>query len=181
MRGREKLAVGVTFAAAAAGSGALVGFAAGALAAVPGVAPPGLRVVAGAALAAVLADGVAARTGLLHPLSVGRQVPALWGRVFSPRTVALLYGTRLGVGPLTLLPTWTWWAAMLPAAAHGPGTAALAGATFGAVRIVAVLAVAEYARREMSARMRRVRAAERHASTASAGVVLGACASLLAF
>lgn len=75
------------------------------------------------------------------PLSVLRQVPQLWGRIFSPRVVAVLYGARLGVGPLTILRTWLWWAAFLAASSAGPWWGAAVGAGFGGVRVVAMLAV----------------------------------------
>src|SRR4051812_20419621 len=75
------------------------------------------------------------------PLSVARQVPQLWGRIFSPRVVAVLYGARLGVGPLTILRTWLWWGCFLAGASAGWRWAALVGAVFGASRGVAMLSV----------------------------------------
>jgi hypothetical protein len=78
---------------------------------------------------------------VVPPPSVSRQVPQLWGRIFSPRVVAVLYGARLGVGPLTILRTWLWWGCFLAGASAGPGWGAAVGALFGASRIVAMLAV----------------------------------------
>jgi hypothetical protein len=93
-----------------------------------------------ALVACVLAlDAVGRR--VVPPLSVARQVPQLWGRIFSPRVVAVLYGARLGVGPLTILRTWLWWGCFLAGASAGPGWGAAVGALFGASRIVAMLAV----------------------------------------
>ena len=102
-------------------SGALVGFALGLLP-VPD-APYWLAIVA-----AVL-DALRVPT-----LAVRRQVPQYWGRIFPPRTVAVLYGARLGVGPLTLLPTWLWWAAIVIGASRGPWVGAATGATFAVAR-----------------------------------------------
>lgn len=104
-------------------SGALVGFALG-LVPVPD-APYWLAIVA-----AVL-DALRVPT-----LAVRNQVPQYWGRIFPPRTVAVLYGARLGVGPLTLLPTWLWWAAIVIGASRGPWIGAATGATFAVARTV---------------------------------------------
>src|SRR4029078_11442297 len=78
---------------------------------------------------------------VVAPLSVARQVPQLWGRIFSPRVVAVLYGARLGVGPLTILRTWLWWGCFLAGASAGLGWGAVVGALFGAGRVLAMLGV----------------------------------------
>ena len=104
-------------------SGALVGFALGVVP-MPD-APYWLAIVA-----AVL-DALRVPT-----LAVRQQVPQYWGRIFPPRTVAVLYGARLGVGPLTLLPTWLWWAAIVIGATRGPWVGAATGATFAVARTV---------------------------------------------
>jgi hypothetical protein len=52
----------------------------------------------------------------LRPVSVNRQVPRSWGHDHGPWKAALRYGVRLGVGPATMLNTWTWWAGALLAA-----------------------------------------------------------------
>ena len=114
-------------------SGALVGFAMG-LAPLPD-APTWLAIVA-----AVL-DALRVPT-----LAVRRQVPQYWGRIFPPRTVAVLYGARLGVGPLTLLPTWLWWAALAIGSSRGPWLGAAAGATFAVVRTLTMWAAGTRAR-----------------------------------
>jgi hypothetical protein len=79
----------------------------------------------------------------VRPPSVRAQVPAYWGRIFDARTVALLYGARLGIGPLTILPTWLWWAALLLGASEGPWPSALVGATFAVTRTLTSWAAGE--------------------------------------
>ncbi|HEX7168634.1 MAG TPA: hypothetical protein VF230_16760 [Acidimicrobiales bacterium] len=120
-------------------SGALAGFALGAVALVAGVDGAGLD-VDGWVLAAVAGAAVVLDASRVPPPSVRRQVPQLWGRVFSARTTAVLYGSRLGVGPLTILRTWWWWVAAVLGALAGVGPSAAAGAVFGASRIVVMLA-----------------------------------------
>lgn len=138
------MVVGLSLAAAAGASGALVGFAGalaiGGLASVTGVGDD--RVFTAIAVL-VLAGGVAdlskLAVGAPTPLARRSQVPMEWGRIFSPPVVAGLYGLRLGVGPLTMLSTWLWWSAWVGASLIGPGAGAITGATFGVVR-VAVMA-----------------------------------------
>jgi hypothetical protein len=120
-------------------TGALAGFAGGVVWTVL-LGPPLNAWSSATLLACVLAlDAVGSRR--VPPLSVQRQVPQLWGRIFSAPVVAVLYGARLGVGPLTILRTWLWWGAFLAGASAGPGWGAAVGALFGAVRIVAMLVV----------------------------------------
>src|SRR5690606_22169942 len=107
-------------------------------------------------------------TGRPRPLSVGRQVPREWSRLFSPPTVAVLYGGRLGVGPATILTTWLWWAVLILGAAGGVWTATAAGAAFGLVRTVVMVALAEWIRVAAAPRMARVRALETTALVALA-------------
>lgn len=133
MRGATRVQVFSLLAASGALSGALVGFTAG-LVPMPD-APVWLAIVA-----AVL-DALRVPT-----LTLRRQVPQYWGRIFGPRTVAALYGARLGVGPLTLLPTWLWWAAMAIGASRGPWVGAATGATFAAVRTLTMWAAGTRAR-----------------------------------
>lgn len=92
-------------------------------------------------LAAVLVTGgaVVLDASCVPAPSVRRQVPQLWGRIFGAPTVAVLYGARLGVGPLTILRTWLWWAALVVGASAGPWWSAAVGATFGLGRIVVML------------------------------------------
>ena len=87
-------------------------------------------------------------------LSVRSQVPQAWTRLFSVSTAALLYGARLGVGPLTILNTWLWWPAVL---LGGPA----AGAAFGAGRVIVMLVVGRWAEPAMAERMGRLRRTER--------------------
>ncbi|MEM8923296.1 MAG: hypothetical protein AAGD35_07310 [Actinomycetota bacterium] len=90
---------------------------------------------------AVAADLAVLTIGRPTPLAVGRQVPQAWGRLLAPPVVAALYGARLGVGPLTVLSTWTWWAVTVASAMSGPLPAMVVGATFGLVRMAVVVAV----------------------------------------
>lgn len=93
-----------------------------------------------AALVAVGAalDAVQLALGRPGPPTLGRQVPQEWARWFAAPVTALLYGARLGVGPLTILSTWTWWSVTVAASLLGPGSGALTGATFGLVKLTAV-------------------------------------------
>jgi hypothetical protein len=160
VEGRRKVLVAVLLIGSAASAGALLGFAVGVawlaspLPALQGWAA--LLVVAGA----VALDLLAPRIPRLRPPSVGRQVPREWSRYFSPTTVAVLYGARLGVGPATILPTWLWWAVLVLAAGQGVGTSVAAGATFGGVRTVLMVALAEWVRQAAAVRMARLRGME---------------------
>lgn len=122
-------------------------------------------ITAGAALAvvvaAVAADTIHARTGRLRPLSLERQVPRAWGRLFDARTAAALYGARLGIGPLTHLATWLWWAGTVLAASAGLASSVLVGATFGGARMLTVVLTSRHVTPEMPRRMAALRARER--------------------
>lgn len=135
VRGRTKLAVAGTLAGAATLTGGLAGFAAGIVALVASVGP----------MRSAGAVAIVALAGLLDhaftPPSIRLQVPQLWGRVLGPGTAAVLYGARLGPGPLTILNSWLWWAALAIGATTGPWGAASVGASFGAVRVMAMLVV----------------------------------------
>lgn len=120
-------------AATSALTGALAGFVAGAAWRV--VADP----LSWVAVVVVAGGAVVLDASCVPAPSVRRQVPQLWGRIFSTPTVAVLYGARLGVGPLTILRTWVWWAALIVGASAGPWWSAGVGATFGLARIVAML------------------------------------------
>ncbi|HVL26619.1 MAG TPA: hypothetical protein VM390_00615, partial [Acidimicrobiales bacterium] len=138
----------------------------------------GAATAAGLVVAALVADVAHWRSGRLRPLSLRRQVPRAWGRLFDPRTAAALYGARLGVGPLTHLPTWTWWAATVLAASLGPLPSVATGATFGAVRMATVVATSRHVEREMAARMASLRARERMvAPMLAAGVMVASVAA----
>ena len=137
VRGRERVVVAALLLASSGLTGALAGWVGGvAWSALLGPALNGWAL--GALVVCCLAlDAVRA----VAPLSVLRQVPQLWGRLFSPRVVAILYGARLGVGPLTILRTWLWWGAFLAGSSAGPWWSAGVGLAFGATRVVAMLAV----------------------------------------
>lgn len=126
-------------------SAVLVGFVAGiALAWSP---TPPIGWLAALGVAAILADLFHVRTGRPSPLSVGRQVPVEWGRMFDPRVVAILYGPRLGVGPLTMLSTWMWWAATIGAALVGVFESVVVAAVFGVVRLLVTVGASQQADR----------------------------------
>jgi hypothetical protein len=127
--GRERFVVGSLLALSSAVTGALTGFAAGVVWTVATLPELGR----GAAAAVVVAAAAADLLGI-RPPSSGRQVPREWSRVFPLRTVAVLYGSRLGVAPLTILNTWMWWAALVVGASLGPWTSVLVGLTFGSTR-----------------------------------------------
>lgn len=122
-----------------------------------------------------LADGVHLASGRFPPPSVRRQVPQLWGRIFAPATAATLYGARLGVGPLTVLNTWLWWAAAVAGASAGPGWSVAVGASFGLARVIAMVVVAERVRSDMASGMASVQRADR-----SVGVLAAVGAGLVA-
>jgi hypothetical protein len=175
VRGRQKAKTAAALLASATLTGALTGFALGALWAGLGL-PPAAPLVAAALVGlAVLAD-LGRRP---RPFAVGRQVPQEWGRLLDPPVAATLYGARLGVGPLTILSTWLWWAAMAVAVSMGPWVGAVAGTAFGAVRAVSMLMVAQWAQSAMPARMARLRRAEPAARVLAALVAVGLVAALL--
>lgn len=140
VRGAEGVQVAALLGGAGALTGGLVGLGAGAAWSGTGLGGLAAPVVAGVVAASLVLDLAAARRAGFRPPAVGRQVPVAWGRLFGARLAAALYGARLGVGPLTILHTWTWWAALLVGASLGPWTAAALGATFALVRTVTMVA-----------------------------------------
>ncbi len=126
-----------------AASAALVGLAAGLVLQFVPVAT--MEVLIALTLTAVLADVAMLRFGRPKPLSIGRQVPVEWGRLFDSRVVALLYGARLGVGPLTMLSTWLWWAAAIGAALTSVTASVMIGVVFGVVRLAITVAASHRA------------------------------------
>lgn len=133
VRGRYKVRVALSLLASALASGALAGFAAGALALALGVRPLAPAWAVGLAVAAVVLDHV------VPPLSIRKQVPQAWGRLLPPTTAAVLYGARLGPGPLTILNSWLWWAALVIGATTGAWGSAATGAAFAAGRVAVML------------------------------------------
>lgn len=168
VRGRERVRVVVTMVAAALASGGLTGFVLGVAWVVARLPDLPVGWAAAAVTAAVTADLIHRRVPLhtswpvrwLTPLAVGRQVPQAWARIFPLPVAAGLYAMRLGVGPLTVLNTWTWWAAAVVGAAAGPWPSTAVGALFGAVRILTVLAASTLVQRETVRRMASLRRAE---------------------
>lgn len=94
-------------------------------------------------IAAAALDLADQRTGGLPPLAVRTQVPVAWGRIFDPVTVAMLYGLRLGIGPLTMLNAWIWWAAFGVGISHGPLAGFVVGAAWAITRSATTAAVAQ--------------------------------------
>lgn len=162
---------------AATGSGAVAGFAGGAVWAagrLPGASQPYAALVVAVAL-------VLDVMGLPRPLAVGRQVPRSWARVLPLRVAAVLYGARLGVGPATILNSWLWWAAALLGAAAGPWWSTATGAAFGSARVAAMLVVSAHVEDDMAARMQRLRIRERIGKPVSlAGAALALAVTLVA-
>jgi len=176
VRGRERIIVVAILAGAAGAAGATAGFAFGVPAAAAGIdAAP--TWVAGLFVVAAAAMDLAGRGP--RPWSVERQVPREWTRLFSLRTAAALYGARLGVGPLTVLNTWVWWAAAAVGASLGPGWSALVGASFGVARVVVMVPVGLRAAPAMSVRMARVVQRERLVSPAATALLVVTCAALV--
>lgn len=112
----------------------------------------------------------------IRPPAARSQVPAYWGRIFDARLVALLYGARLGVGPLTILPTWLWWAALVLGAAEGPWPSALVGATFALTRTLTSWAAGEVTTRRGPQRVHSLDATVRlGVAVLVVALALGAC------
>ncbi|MGH1492227.1 MAG: hypothetical protein ACRBK7_23050 [Acidimicrobiales bacterium] len=96
---------------------------------------PSTAVVLAIVASGIVLDGVRLVAARPSPPTSNRQVPQEWSRLFDPRIVAVLYGARLGVGPLTILSTWTWWSVTVAAAMLGPIVGLAVGASFGFVRL----------------------------------------------
>ncbi len=143
VRGRDRRRVGLVLLGSGTATGALAGLVL-ALALGPALrtvlAPATTTIVVLVAVGAGL-DGLRLTVGWPPPPTAGRQVPREWARLFPLPVVAALYGARLGVGPLTILSTWTWWSFTLAAALLGPAAGALTGATFGLAKLAAIAAV----------------------------------------
>ena len=151
-------------------TGAMAGGVAGVLWSMTGLtAPSGLATVL--VVGALLADIPYTVAGRPAPWSVRSQVPMEWSRLFDPRTAAALYGARLGVGPLTILRSWLWWAAFVIGAFAGPLPSALVGLTFGSMRMVTVVAAGFAVQRSMAERMAHLRRLERFALPATAALI----------
>lgn len=170
VRGRQRAVVALFLCGAATASGALAGFVAG-VAASP-VPPVPLWAAAAVLAVAAIADGV----GRPRPVSVRRQVPQAWSRLFAPATVALLYGGRLGVGPLTVLNTWLWWAMLAIGALAGVAPAVVAAATFGLIRGAVTVIAGMWLAPSAPRRMRWLRGADTATERACASAALVAAA-----
>ena len=135
VRGRQRLAVEIALLCGAVGTAALVGFAFGVIAAIvsPVTDPLATVAIVGAGIAL---DATCLLVGWPKPLTLGRQVPREWGRLLSPSVTAFLYGGRLGVGPLTILSTWMWWAMLIAAALGGVWVSVAVSVWFAAGRVV---------------------------------------------
>lgn len=154
VRGRERILIAALLIGSAVASGALAGTTLAVVLAAPfAVAtslvgrPSPIGPAVGLVTIGLVLDLVAFRFGRLRPLTHGGQVPREWSDLLDARVVAVLYGARLGVGPLTILSTWGWWSAAVASALLGVGTAALVGATFGLVRQLVTVGVSLAAER----------------------------------
>lgn len=181
VRGVEGMQVALLLAGSGALSGGAVGLVAGVLWTGVGLGRLSPGVTAVVIALAVTADAIAARRGGPRPLAVQRQVPQAWGRLFGARLAAALYGTRLGIGPLTILRTWTWWAALVVGASLGPWPSAAVGATFALARTATTLVVASRATDgvAMRRRMTALEQAEPGVSVAAAAVLAVVVAGLV--
>jgi hypothetical protein len=108
--------------------------------------PAGSTATMGTAMAIIVGAGLVLDGMVLlfdrpKPPTSGRQVPQEWSRLLAAPVVAVLYGARLGVGPLTILSTWTWWSVTVAAALAGPIVSVATGATFGLVRLIVTVCV----------------------------------------
>ncbi len=137
VRGPERRRTAGLLIVSGTATGALVGLLTAFVAApLPSGADAAVIPLIGAGLAL---DALALLVGRPLPPGSGRQVPQEWSRLLTPPVVAVLYGARLGVGPLTILSTWTWWSVTLAAAVIGPWTSVAVGACFGVVRLAATV------------------------------------------
>ena len=109
-----------------------------------------------------------------RPLGVHTQVPQWWGHRYGPWWAAARYGLRLGLGPATILTTWTWWAAAMVAASWGPWWAFVATAAFVCVRSIVTIGATFGPRNgiAMAARSQRLDALERPMRQGVQAVVL---------
>lgn len=160
-------------------AGAVAGLTVGVFWSLSTLPPLGSSAALVSVVAALVADAVHARSGRFPPLGLHRQVPRAWARLFDVRTAATLFGARLGVGPLTNLTSWLWWAATLLAASRGPGPSAAVGGLFGALRMITVVAVSRHVQAEMPSRMAALRRREGTLLPVLSLVSLGACLVLV--
>ena len=115
-----------------------------------------------------------------RPFAVHTQVPQWWGHRYGPWWAAARFGLRLGLGPATILTTWTWWAGAMVAGSWGPRWAFLATAAFVCVRSIVSIS-ATFGPRDglaMAARSRRLDSVERPTRLVAQGVVLLASAAV---
>ena len=174
MRGALRIQVVGLLALAGAATGALLGLATGAAWSAAGLPDATPDLAWALTLLAAGLDACVLTVRHPKPLAVQRQVPVEWGRLFGPRTTAVLYGARLGIGPLTILRTWTWWAAVVVAAACGPWVGAAVGAVFAVARTLTMELAVRRVRDgvSMSRRVSSLRAAERRVAWAVVAVAV---------
>ncbi len=139
VRGRKRIQIHLALTGGAMASAGLAGFAIGlvvqgvlAVTGAPDAASWWLAVVA----AGVVLDGIRLIVGRPAPLTLGRQVPQEWGRLLPLPLTAVLYGARLGVGPLTILSTWMWWSMLVAASLIGVWTAVAVSMWFALSRML---------------------------------------------
>jgi hypothetical protein len=118
--------------------------------------------------------------GVPRPLAVNRQVPQSWGHDHGPWKAAVRYGLRLGVGPATILSSWSWWAGAFISAWDGWSTALRFPIVFVVGRTIAMMLIAgnPVDGLVLAKRMGRVRAAEGRSQIVGL-VVMGAAFALV--
>lgn len=185
VRGKQRLFTGTALGAGATGSALIVGFAVGVAGRIvaalwpaagigAGTGPVEMVVVSTIVSAGLVLDLFNLVVGLPRPLTLGRQVPREWGRLLPPPLTAVLYGARLGVGPLTILSTWTWWAALLAAATVGVWTTVVVSVWFALTRTVVNAAVSRWEAAETGRISTTLRRRQQHgrSTITAAGVAL---------
>ena len=143
VRGRQRWTAEAALLAGAATTAAMAGFVFGLIAdlmltvvGAGGSPPVGPTMIVGVIGVGLGLDVCRLASGHPRPLTLGRQVPREWGRLLPLPVAAFLYGGRLGVGPLTILSTWMWWATLVAAALVGVWVAVAVSVSFAVWRVV---------------------------------------------
>jgi hypothetical protein len=140
-RGNRWITTAGFYVASSVAGGATTGSLVGGLGALVGIGsttPVALVIAATVCVAAASLD-----LGGIRPPGPRRQVNERWLDEFRGWVYGTGFGFQLGLGVVTIVSTWSMWAALALAFASGSAAAGLAiGATFGLVRAVPLLAVA---------------------------------------
>ena len=179
-RGNRWITTAGFYVASSVAGGATTGSLLGGLGALVGIGsttPVALMIAATVCVAAASLD-----LGGIRPLGPRRQVNERWLDEFRGWVYGTGFGFQLGLGVVTIVSTWSMWAALALAFASGSAAAGLAiGATFGLVRAVPLFAVAGA---DSPARLRRVHTRlhrfRRPTTQAGSALLLVAAITLLA-